>query len=160
MKRFLDLLCLLCLCALSALFTGCADGTADIESNLPMIRTGAAVAAGAYLDFGVQQDSTRIRLATQMNAAAATIASLSVGTFPSPDQMKADVLAAGGSQSDVKYAQFASSVSGLYAQWYPQIVKGDSKTAADLLNAVAGGIQDATDTYLTTPLTLSAPPAN
>jgi hypothetical protein len=35
--------------------------------------------------------------------------------------------------------------------WYTKLATGDAKTASDLLNAVAGGIEDATQSYVTTP---------
>jgi hypothetical protein len=126
-------------------------GSALIEAALPIIRTGAAVATGAVLDFAVQQSGTRTRLANEMYAAASAVYSLSGGAFPSAAQFQASVLAFGGSQADASYAQFASAISGLYAAYYPKLATGDAKTASDLLNAIAGGIEDATQAYVTTP---------
>ncbi len=127
-------------------------GSAVIEAALPLIRTGAAVATGAVLDFAVQQSSTRTRLANEMYAAASAVYSLSGGSFPTTAQFQATVLAFGGSQADAGFAQFASAVSSLYAAWYPKLATGDAKTAGDLLNAIAGGIEDATQAYVTTPV--------
>ena len=56
-----------------------------------------------------------------------------------------------GSQADANYAQFTTAIAGLYAAYYPRLVTGDTKTATDLLNAIAGGIEDATASYVTTP---------
>jgi hypothetical protein len=122
-----------------------------IESALPLIRTGAAVATGVVLDFTVAQSATRTRLANEMYAAASAIYSLSGGAFPSPAQLQATVTAFGGSQADAGYAQFASGISSLYALYYPRLATGDAKTAEDLLNALAGGIEDATQSYVTVP---------
>ena len=122
-----------------------------IESELPLIRTGASVATGAVLDFGVKQSGTRTRLANEMYAAANAVYSLSGGTFPSPAQFQSSVLAFGGSQSDASYAQFATAIAGLYSAYYPKLATGDTRTATDLLNAIAGGIEDATQSYVTTP---------
>ncbi len=61
------------------------------------------------------------------------------------------ILAFGGSQADASYAQFTSAIGALYAAYYPKLVTGDTKTATDLLNAIAGGIEDATASYVTVP---------
>ena len=122
-----------------------------IEAALPLIRTGASVATGAVLDFAVKQSGTRSRLANEMYAAANAVYSLSGGTFPAPAQFESSILAFGGSQTDASYAQFSTAIAGLYAAYYPKLVTGDTKTATDLLNAIAGGIEDATQAYVTTP---------
>lgn len=123
-----------------------------IESALPLIRTGASVATGAVLDFAVKQSGTRMRLANEMYAAANAVYSLSGGTFPTPAQFQSSILAFGGSQTDANYAQFSTAISGLYASYYTKLVAGDTKTASDVLNAIAGGIEDATQAYATTPV--------
>jgi len=128
-----------------------ASATAMIESELPVIRTGASVATGAVLDFAVKQNSTRTRLANEMYAAANAVYSLSGGTFPAPAQFQASILAFGGSQADANYAEFSTAIAALYAAYYPKLATGDAKTATDLLNALAGGIEDATAAYVTTP---------
>ena len=125
------------------------SGSAAIEAALPLVRTGAAVATGAVLDFAVKQASTRTRLANEMYSAASAVDSLSGGTFPTPAQFSASILAFGGTQADANYAQFASAIGALYAAYYPKLATGDTKTAADLLNAIAGGIEDATVAYVT-----------
>jgi hypothetical protein len=131
--------------------SGPAAATSAIEAALPFVRTGAAVATGAVLDFAVKQSGTRTRLANEMYAAANAVYSLSGGTFPAPGQFEASILAFGGSQADASYAQFSTAIAGLYAAYYPKLVTGDTKTATDLLNAIAGGIEDATQAYVTTP---------
>jgi len=128
-----------------------ATTPAIIETALPLIRTGAAVATGAVLDFAVKQSSTRTRLANEMYSAANAVYSLSGGTFPAPAQFESSILAFGGSQTDANYAQFSTAISGLYAAYYSKLATGDTKTASDLLNAIAGGIEDATAAYVTTP---------
>lgn len=124
--------------------------TAAIEAALPLVRTGAAVATGAVLDFTVQQSSTRTRLANEMYAAASAVYSLSGGSFPTPSQLQSTIAAFGGSQTDANYAQFSAAIASLYAAYYPKLMTGNAKTAGDLLNAVAGGIEDATQSYVTT----------
>jgi hypothetical protein len=124
-----------------------------IEAALPLIRTGAAVATGAVLDFTVQQSSTRTRLANEMYAAASAVYSLSGGAFPTPTQLQGTIAAFGGSQTDANYAQFSTAIASLYAAYYPKLITGDAKTAGDLLNAVAAGIEDATQSYVMTPAT-------
>ena len=128
-----------------------SSASAEIEAALPLIRTGASVATGAVLDFAVKQSSTRTRLANEMYAAANAVYSLSGGTFPTPAQFEAGILAFGGTQADANYAQFSTAIAGLYAAYYPKLATGDAKTASDLLNAIAGGIEDATAAYVTTP---------
>jgi hypothetical protein len=129
--------------------TAPTGASAAVEAALPLVRTGAAVATGAVLDFGVQQSATRARLANEMYAAASAVYSLSGGTFPTPAQFSQSVLAFGGTQADANYAQFSSAIGALYAAYYPKLVTGDTKTATDLLNAIAGGIEDATASYVT-----------
>jgi hypothetical protein len=125
--------------------------SATIEAALPLVRTGAAVATGAVLDFAVTQTGTRARLANEMYAAANAVYSLSGGTFPTPAQFQSGIVAFGGSQTDAGYAQFSTAIAGLYTAYYPKLATGDTKTATDLLNAIAGGIEDATAAYVTTP---------
>ena len=67
-------------------------------------------------------------------------------------------VAFGGSQTDANFAQFSTAIAGLYAAYYPKLVTGDTKTATDLLNAIAGGIEDATASYVTTPVAESLVP--
>jgi hypothetical protein len=129
--------------------TSSSAGSAAIEAALPLVRTGAAVATGAVLDFAVQQSTTRTRLANEMYGAASAVYSLSGGTFPTPAQFSQSILVFGGTQADANYAQFASAIGALYAAYYPKLVAGDTKTATDLLNALAGGIEDATASYVT-----------
>ena len=136
---------------------GPAPATSVIEAALPLIRTGASVATGAVLDFAVQQSGTRTRLANEMYAAANAVYSLSGGTFPAPAQFESSIVAFGGSQTDASYAQFSTAIAGLYAAYYPKLVAGNTKTATDLLNAIAGGIEDATASYVTTPTLTTAP---
>jgi hypothetical protein len=131
--------------------TSGSTAAAVIEAALPLIRTGAAVATGAVLDFTVQSGSTRTQLANEMYAAASAVYSLSGGTFPTPAQLQGTITTFGGSQTDANYAQFSSAIASLYGAYYPKLATGDAKTAADLLNAVAGGIEDATASYVTVP---------
>jgi hypothetical protein len=126
---------------------------ATVEAALPLVRTGAAVATGAVLDFAVNQASTRTRLANEMYSAANAVYSLSGGTFPTPAQFQSSIMAFGGTQTDASYAAFSTAIAGLYAGYYPKLVAGaNTKTAIDLLNAIAGGIEDATQAYVTTPV--------
>jgi hypothetical protein len=133
-----------------------AGTSAVIEAALPFIRTGASVATGAVLDFAVKQTSTRTRLANEMYSAANAVYSLSGGTFPTVAQFQASIVAFGGSQTDAGYAQFTTAISGLYAAYYPKLASGDARTAVDLLMAIAGGIEDATQAYVTTPAAASS----
>jgi hypothetical protein len=128
--------------------TPVASSSAALEASLPLVRTGAAVATGAVLDFAVKQPGTRTRLANEMYAAAGAVYALSGGSFPTPAQFQANILAFGGTQADANYAQFSTAIAALYAAYYPRIVTGDTKTANDLLNAIAGGIEDATASYV------------
>ena len=84
-----------------------------------------------------------------MYAAASADYSLSGGAFPTPTQFSQSILAFGGTQADANYAQFSAAIGALYAAYYPKLVTGDTKTATDLLNAIAGGIEDATASYVT-----------
>jgi hypothetical protein len=138
----------------AAVATSAPNTTAStmIEAALPLIRTGASVATGAVLDFAVKQSGTRTRLANEMYAAANAVYALSGGAFPAPAQFESSILAFGGSQKDANYAQFSTAIAGLYAAYYPKLITGDTKTATDLLNAIAGGIEDATQAYVTTPV--------
>jgi len=117
---------------------------------LPVVRISAAVATGGVLDFAVQQSGTRTRLANEMYAAAKAVYSLTGGTLPTPGEFEASIVAFGGTQAEANYAKFATVIGALYAAYYPKLVTGEAKTVADLLNALAGGIEDATQAYVTT----------
>jgi hypothetical protein len=132
--------------------TTTSTASTAIEAALPLVRTGAAVATGAVLDFAVSQPSTRTKLANEMYASASAIYSMTgTGTFPTVAQFQANILAYGGSQADANYAQYSAAVAALYASYYPTLIAHPNiKTATDLLNAIAGGIEDATQSYVTT----------
>ena len=132
--------------------TSASATTNSIEASLPLVRTGAAVTTGAVLNFAVKQSGTRTKLANEMYSAANAVYSLSGGTFPTPAQFQASIVSFGGTQADANYAQFSTAIAGLYASYYPKLASGDEKTAADLLNAIAGGIEDATASYATVPV--------
>ena len=142
-------------CATSSTSTPTASSPPStlLVAALPLVRTGAAVATGAVLDFTVQQSATRTRLANEMYSAASAVYSLSGGTFPTPTQLQGTIAAFGGSETDAAYAQFATAIASLYAAWYPKLATGDAQAASALLNAVAGGIEDATQSYVNTPAT-------
>ncbi len=53
-----------------------SPASSTIEAALPFVRTGAAVATGAVLDFAVKQSATRTRLANEMYAAANAVYAL------------------------------------------------------------------------------------
>jgi hypothetical protein len=108
--------------------------------------------SGVFFTGASDDDIERDRGGVEMYAAANAVYALSGGTFPTPAQFQANILAFGGSATDVSYAQFSTAIAGLYEGYYPKLVKGDSKTATDLLNAIAGGIEDATASYVTTPV--------
>jgi len=124
-----------------------------IEAALPLVRIGSAVATGAALDFAVKQTSTRTKLANEMYASANAIYTMTgTGNFPTVSQFQANILAYGGTQADANYAQYSSAIAALYASYYPKLVANPNvKTATDLLNAIAGGIEDATQSYVATP---------
>ena len=119
-----------------------------IEAALPLVH-GRGGGNGRGARFRREADRERSRLANEMYAAASAVYSLSGGAFPSPAQFQSSILAFGGSQTDANYAQFSTAIAGLYAAYYPKLLTGDTKTATDLLNAIAGGIEDATASYVT-----------
>ena len=88
-----------------------------------------------------------------MYSAASAVYSLSGGTFPTPAQLQGTITAFGGTEADAAYAQFSTAIAGLYAAWYPKLSTGNAQSASALLNAVAGGIEDATQSYVNTPAT-------
>lgn len=130
------------------------NATTAIEASLPLIRTGAAVATGAVLNFAVQNPASRTKLANEMYAAASAAFSLSSGSFPTPLQFQQNIQAFDGNSNDLAYAQFSTAIAGLYSSYYSKLVTGDKKTAADVLNAIAWGIEDATQSYNSITLTI------
>ena len=141
--------------------TGTGSGTAtnpspNIEAELPMVRTSAAVAAGGVLDFAVQPGGARLRLANEMYAAAKAVYSLTDGPVPTPAQLETSLEAFGGAQTDAGYMKFATTMSALYAAYYPKLTTGNAQAATELLNAMAGGIEDATRAYVTTPVVVAS----
>ena len=134
-----------------------------IEASLPLIRTGAAVVTGGILDFAVQQPATRTKLANEIYASANAVYTLTGGQFVTPTQLS-NTLASYGQPGDAQYTQYVTALNGLYASYFAKIPAGDAKTATDVLNAIAGGIEDAAQSYVTTPAapasTDATPPLN
>lgn len=172
LNKAVPLVGLLCTLGLVVGLTGCASSgtstaagnggatstssasstSATIEAALPLVRTGSAVATGAVLNFAVTQPGSRTRLANEMYSSANAIYTFTGGTLPTPAQFAA-TLTAWGQPGDAQYAQYTTAVSALYSTYYAKLLasNANAKTANDLLNAIAGGIEDATQSYVTIP---------
>ncbi len=134
--------------------TGCQTiqhlvGTVAEESSY--LQAAATTATGGYL-LTVSNPAARTTSANRIWSAANGIDSLASGTLPTPDALKAAILAWGGSNTDASYADFAGTVIDSYQPIYQNIVSGGGATAQDavaLVEAVAAGARAGAAQYAT-----------
>jgi hypothetical protein len=150
MKKLLPLL------ALPVIFSACTttnsntgeDNSAQsgVEKALPYISPAVTLACTVVLEQALSSED-RVEKAKMINNVATVIESLTRGATPTPDQLKtalSDYLP----QEKTHWAIYVNTVKDIYAAQFKQ-VKGDTKLAIDVLNAIAKGCKDATASYVT-----------
>ena len=121
---------------------------AQIQASLPYIQTAAGIATGAALNFAIKDATERTTVANQIWAASQAVYSLTNGQVPTVQQLQTAILSFGGSQTDANYANFASSITAIYASYYNKL-SGNGQLAVQVLNALASGAQTGASTFQT-----------
>lgn len=146
------------ICAAMLFQGGCA--TTDVQSYATPAnaRISAAILCTGTLTVAVKQDD-RPMVAAYIYAVAQGVRSLAGGTVPSPDQLRSTVALFTHNADVGQWTVLATSIQGIYTGLYAQL-KGNPKLAADYLEAIAAGCEDAAAPFLvhTTPIPASPLP--
>jgi hypothetical protein len=129
---------------------GAADTVASIEKALPLIKTGATLAMGAGLRYGVD-DAHREKIANLSWSICHGAWQLTDGKVPTADNVAKYLLAFDYELDDsikADYALIVNSIAGLYAGYYNRI-NGDAALAIKVLNAIAEGAAAGSQAYAT-----------
>jgi len=134
--------------------TGCQTtqgivGTLAEESSY--LQAAATAATGVYL-LTVSNAANRTAAANEIWSAANGVDSLANGTLPTPDALKAAILAWGGSSTDASYGDFAGTVIDSYQSVYQNLIQSGGVTAQEavsIIEAVAAGARAGAQQYAT-----------
>ncbi|HEY4360326.1 MAG TPA: hypothetical protein VGN17_05135 [Bryobacteraceae bacterium] len=153
MKWFNILLVLICVALIGCKSTvptaPAVPASADpVAPYLGTITTGAHIATGVFLQFGVNDAAERTLLANQIYSAASGVYSLTDGKVPTPEQVAEAVASFHWTGNVGIYAQFSGTIAEIYSAYYPQIV-GNPKYAIEVLSALAQGCEQAASAYST-----------
>jgi hypothetical protein len=135
------------------LVAGCAttgtDGKIDpaqtVENALPYIAPAVTLTCTVVLDQALNE-SDRIEKAKMINHVATIVESLTRGATPTPDQLQkalTDYLPV----EKTHWSKYVVAIKDLYATQFNK-VGGNGKLAVDVLNAIARGCKDATESYV------------
>lgn len=135
------------------LVAGCAttgtDGRVDpaqtVENALPYIAPAVTLTCTVVLDQALSE-SDRIEKAKMINNVATIVESLTRGATPTPDQLQkalTDYLPV----EKTHWAKYVVAIKDLYTTQFNK-VGGNTKLAVDVLNAIAKGCKDATESYV------------
>lgn len=118
--------------------------------DLGLIQTGATVATGAVLNFGVTDSSSRTKLANQIYASAVALYKLTGGTVPTPSDFNS-TLASYGITGVSQYTSYTIAIDTLYATYYAKYTTGNisSQNILAVVNALAAGAEAGASTYAT-----------
>lgn len=122
-----------------------------ISENASYLQAAATAATGAYL-LSISNPATRTAAANRIWSAANGVDSLANGTLPTPDALKAAILAWGGSDKDASYGSFAATVIDSYQPIYQGLVQGGNVTvqqAVSVVEAIAAGARTGAQQYAT-----------
>ena len=135
------------------LVAGCAttggnsnnDPAQTVENALPYIAPAVTLTCTVVLDQAVS-DSDRAEKAKMINNVATIVEGLTRGAAPTPDQLQkalTDYLPV----EKTHWAKYVVAIKDLYATQFNK-VGGNAKLAVDVLNAIAKGCKDATESYV------------
>ena len=147
MKNFLPFI------LIPLLITGCAttggnsnnDPAQTVENALPYIAPAVTLTCTVVLDQAVS-DSDRAEKTKMINNVATIVEGLTRGSTPTPDQLQkalSDYLPV----EKTHWAKYVVAIKDLYATQFNK-VGGNVKLAVDVLNAIAKGCKDATESYV------------
>jgi hypothetical protein len=121
------------------------DAAQTVENALPYIAPAVTLTCTVVLDQAVS-DSDRVEKAKMINHVAAIVEGLTRGATPTPDQLQKalnDYLPV----EKTHWAKYVVAIKDLYATQFNK-VGGSTKLAVDVLNAIAKGCKDATESYV------------
>jgi hypothetical protein len=126
------------------------------QTDLSVIQTGASIATGAYLSFGVKDPTARTQLANQIYGTAEGVYKASGGkplTSTEFSALLASYDAKVSPEYEAGYATLVSSLGGLYSAWYQKLANTSNVTQnlSGLLGAIANGVESGASVYATTP---------
>jgi len=135
------------------LVAGCAttggnsnnDPAQAVENALPYIAPAVTLTCTVVLDQAVSS-SDRADKARMINNVATIVEGLTRGAAPTPDQLQkalSDYLPV----EKTHWAKYVVAIKDLYATQFNK-VGGNAKLAVDVLNAIAKGCKDATESYV------------
>jgi len=135
------------------LVAGCAttgnhtpnDPAQTVENALPYIAPAVTLTCTVVLDQAVS-DSDRTEKAKMINNVATIVEGLTRGATPTPEQLQkalTDYLPV----EKTHWAKYVVAIKDLYATQFNK-VGGNAKLAVDVLNAIAKGCKDATESYV------------
>jgi hypothetical protein len=144
---------LLPLALIPLIVAGCAttggnysnDPSQAVENALPYIAPAVTLTCTVVLDQALSEND-RAEKARMIYHAADIVEGLTKGTTPTPDQLQkalADYLP----QDKTHWVKYVVAIKDLYATQFAK-VNGNSKLAVDVLNAIAKGCKDATESYV------------
>lgn len=145
------------ICAALLFQGGCA--TTNVQSYLTPAnaRIAAAITCTGTLTVAVRP-TDRPEVAAYIYAVAQGIRSLAGGTVPTPEQLNATIALFTHNADAGQWTILATSLQGIYSGLFSQ-VQGNPKLAAQYLEAIAAGAEDAAAPFLvhTTPSPAPSP---
>ena len=124
---------------------GKVDPAQTVENALPYIAPAVTLTCTVVLDQALSE-SDRIEKAKMINNVATIVESLTRGATPTPDQLQkalTDYLPV----EKTHWSKYVVAIKDLYATQFNK-VGGNAKLAVDVLNAIAKGCKDATESYV------------
>ena len=121
------------------------DPAQTVENALPYIAPAVTLTCTIVLDQAVS-GSDRVEKAKMINNVATIVEGLTRGAAPTPDQLQkalSDYLPV----EKTHWAKYVVTIKDLYATQFNK-VGGNTKLAVDVLNAIAKGCKDATESYV------------
>jgi hypothetical protein len=146
-RSFSQIVCILCIATVC--LTGCKTTDVQNYATPANARTAAALICTGTLTVAVKQQD-RAEVAAYIYAVAQGVRSLAGGSVPSPDQLRDTVSMFTHNASAGQWTILATSIQGIYTGLYAQL-RGNPKLAADYLEAIAAGCEDAAAPFLLTP---------
>jgi len=121
------------------------DPAQTVENALPYIAPAVTLTCTVVLDQAVSEGD-RVEKAKMIYHVADIVEGLTKGAAPTPDQLQkalTDYLP----QDKTHWVKYVVAIKDLYATQFAK-VNGNTKLAVDVLNAIAKGCKDATESYV------------
>lgn len=110
-----------------------------VQDALPYIPSITAAVGTVALQLAIEDPVERKSVSDSMYAIALGIRSLMGGVAPTEKQIQDAVTSFGGSKT--RYAALGEALAGVWAGFYPQVARGDTKLAFSVLESIAVGVE-------------------